>query len=143
MPKFGEMSSDERKELCTKVATCLKENDLGSVDVSIYREEVAALNSTEVEGNLVMKVAKQLPSTDQEKADKFNEAIKPITDGIEGISVSVAAVVGAGDMYKTITGVTTLDAETPVDIEHKEGEVMMIDFWATWCPPCQKPMAHN
>lgn len=19
----------------------------------------------------------------------------------------------------------------------------MIDFWATWCPPCQKPMAHN
>jgi len=20
---------------------------------------------------------------------------------------------------------------------------MFIDFWATWCPPCQKPMAHN
>jgi len=91
-----------------------------------------------------MKVAKQLPSTDQEKADKFNEAIKPIIDGIEGVQVSVAAVVGAGDMYQTIKGVTTLDdAETAVDIEHKEGEVIMIDFWATWCPPCQKPMAHN
>jgi len=25
----------------------------------------------------------------------------------------------------------------------KEGTVYLIDFWATWCPPCQGPMAHN
>jgi len=33
------------------------------------------------------------------------------------------------------------DGET--EIKHEEGQVMLVDFWATWCPPCQGPMAHN
>ena len=45
-------------------------------------------------------------------------------------------------MYKTITGTTDLEG-TPKDLVHNEGEVWLLDFWATWCPPCQKPMAHN
>lgn len=32
---------------------------------------------------------------------------------------------------------------TNQSIEHKRGDVLLIDFWATWCPPCQRPMAHN
>lgn len=34
-------------------------------------------------------------------------------------------------------------SENLVDVSHTEGEVILLDFWATWCPPCQKPMAHN
>jgi thiol-disulfide isomerase/thioredoxin len=28
-------------------------------------------------------------------------------------------------------------------VKHEKGQVILYDFWATWCPPCQQPMAHN
>jgi len=36
-----------------------------------------------------------------------------------------------------------IKGDEEVNLEHKQGEVWLLDFWATWCPPCQKPMAHN
>lgn len=52
--------------------------------------------------------------------------------------------VGVGQQYSTIEDVTKIESpEEPVKLEHTQGEVWLLDFWATWCPPCQAPMAHN
>lgn len=33
--------------------------------------------------------------------------------------------------------------EDNTTLRHEVGQVMFIDFWASWCAPCQKPMGHN
>jgi len=142
--EFKDMTLDEQAEFVTKVGDVLKETELGDVKVKIYREEVCQLTGADVMGRTMMSVEKSLPASDKEKADKFNEKIKAVTEGVEGIKVAVNSALGQGDMYQTITNVTTLDDDqTPVDIKHEADTVMMVDFWATWCPPCQRPMQHN
>jgi thiol-disulfide isomerase/thioredoxin len=63
--------------------------------------------------------------------------------GIQKARVSVSCGLKQGDKYITIEGVQKLDNDETINLDHKQGEVWLVDFWATWCPPCQDPMAHN
>jgi len=92
----------------------------------------------------LLKVEGKCPKEHKANVAAFKEKVKEITNDYEGISVAVSCPANVGDDYTLIEDVTTIDDATNFTaINHNEGEVLMIDFWATWCPPCQKPMQHN
>ena len=136
------MDGDSQQALVKQIGQLLLDHNIDA-DVEIYRESVCALGGNEVQEKRTLMVNKDLPSSDADKADAFNAALKDVTKGVEGLDINVVSKLGAGDKYKTITDVVALNETDKMNLEHKEGEVWLLDFWATWCPPCQKPMAHN
>jgi thiol-disulfide isomerase/thioredoxin len=64
-------------------------------------------------------------------------------EGVIGVSIEVKSKLSLGDPYRSIKKVVPMKTEEPVDIEHKKGEVWLVDFWATWCGYCHAPIKHN
>ena len=144
MSDFSTMTGPQQEALVKRVGGVLKDHQMGGINVAIITEQVCDMVKKTVEKKTSLVVKQEMPQSQAEATAKFNEAIKPVVDGIKGIDIKVACAAGvAGSAYQTITNVMPIKGEAAVDIVHKEGEVLLIDFWATWCPPCQQPMAHN
>ncbi|MDP2205933.1 MAG: TlpA disulfide reductase family protein [Alphaproteobacteria bacterium] len=75
----------------------------------------------------------QLPSTPSEKTIKNMETAEK---GAEFKAVAVRAP-RPSQAGKTLPDVTFYDAEgKPVRLADFAGEVLLVNLWATWCPPC-------
>jgi len=70
--------------------------------------------------------------------DKLRELAKPFEEHF-----SFEFVLGKGDKLPKYENLSKVFEEGKVPLEHRPGEVLLIDVWATWCGPCQKPMQHN
>jgi peroxiredoxin len=61
-----------------------------------------------------------------------------IVMGVISLSMSTASAAKVGDLAPNFTLKSTTGAN--FRLSELRGEVVMINFWATWCPPCRQEM---
>ena len=78
----------------------------------------------------------------QSKLDVFMRTSQQILDIFKGFKPKCE--IGKGDLFRSFP-VDDLNSEEPSlsILSHVPGEILMVDFWATWCSYCDEPMDHN
>lgn len=143
MTSVSEMSAEDRQALVQRIGEVVKKHQLEGVKVETSRETVCQLNAPVMQDNFSISVEKSYPPEMKEKVDAFKKDVDEVVKDVKGVKMNVGVKLGPGCMYDPIKKIVPIKGGEPITLEHTKGEVWLIDFWATWCPPCQKPMAHN
>lgn len=151
MPKsVSAHTVEEKKELMDKIKAIYEEHGSPKwLKAKFYTECVNILNAGQQQVQEVLQIEGKAPLDEKEKADKMKAAITEVCKDVIEKEVEIGCSYGVGGKMGVIEGAGKICVNeqmgdgAKVQVKHEAGQVLLLDFWATWCPPCQKPMAHN
>ena len=145
MKNWSEHSNSERKEVFSKLLGVYEKHgrpaklkNPKSVD-----EIINVLSMGEQKCNQSISISGKFSFDEKELVEALKKDLSDALAEVADAKVDISIALGVGDQFVPVENVGKFSEEGNTTLEHHAGEVMLIDFWATWCPPCQKPMAHN
>ena len=106
------------------------ESEVGSEDQTVSQLQLEESNDQKISQDESEEESNDLSTSQPEVEEEMNEPIVETPDVPEGLDV--------GNLAPDFE-LTTLDGET-VKLSDYRGNRVMINFWATWCPPCRAEM---
>mmetsp|Transcript_89573 Transcript_89573/g.123647 ORF Transcript_89573/g.123647 Transcript_89573/m.123647 type:complete len:145 (+) Transcript_89573:58-492(+) len=138
--KLADFSAEERSDLLVKLYDVYKKHGVeDKLDAPKHLDQlVTDVGSKKFDRHHHIVVEGQLKA-DQAALAKdvikdIEEVLKNVDDGDKQIEIT--AKIGKGDMIQDIENASVVFGEGKKTIKHNEGEVILYDLWATWCPPC-------